>query len=34
LSDRIAVLYRGEIQGIFPTAELSVERIGLLMAGY
>jgi simple sugar transport system ATP-binding protein len=34
LSDRIAVLYKGVIQGIFRKAELSVERIGLLMAGY
>lgn len=34
LSDRIAVMYRGAIQGIFPKTELSIERIGLLMAGY
>jgi simple sugar transport system ATP-binding protein len=34
LSDRIAVIYRGVIQGIFPKAELTTERIGLLMAGY
>ena len=34
LSDRIAVLYKGSIQGIFPRAELTIERIGLLMAGY
>ena len=34
LSDRIAVMYKGAIQGIFPKAELSIERIGLLMAGY
>jgi simple sugar transport system ATP-binding protein len=34
LSDRIAVLYKGSIQGIFPKAELTVERIGLLMAGF
>ncbi|MGA2548122.1 MAG: ABC transporter ATP-binding protein [Rectinemataceae bacterium] len=34
LSDRIAVLYKGAIQGIFPKAELSIEGIGLLMAGY
>jgi len=34
LSDRIAVLYKGSIQGIFKKAELSSEKIGLLMAGY
>jgi general nucleoside transport system ATP-binding protein len=34
LSDRIAVLYQGAIQGIFPRAELTMERIGLQMAGY
>jgi simple sugar transport system ATP-binding protein len=34
LSDRIAVLYKGAIQGIFPKAELTIEGIGLLMAGY
>jgi simple sugar transport system ATP-binding protein len=34
LSDRIAVLYKGVIQGIFKKAELTVEKIGLLMAGY
>jgi ABC-type uncharacterized transport system ATPase subunit len=34
LSDRIAVIYRGVIQGIFLKAELTTEKIGLLMAGY
>lgn len=34
LSDRIAVLYKGKIMGIFKNGELSTEKIGLLMAGY
>lgn len=34
LSDRIIVLYRGEIQGIFNRGELNSEKIGLLMAGF
>jgi simple sugar transport system ATP-binding protein len=34
LSDRIAIFYKGEIQGIYKAKELSSERIGLLMAGY
>lgn len=34
LSDRIAVLYKGVIQGIFDPKELTTEKIGLLMAGY
>ena len=34
LSDRITVLYKGEIQGIYDRAELTTENIGLLMAGY
>jgi ABC-type uncharacterized transport system ATPase subunit len=34
LSDRVAVLYKGEIQGIFDPLELTTEKIGLLMAGY
>ena len=34
LSDRVAVLYKGAIQGIFPKAELTMENIGLQMAGY
>jgi len=33
LSDRIAVMYKGAIMGIHPRDELSMERIGLLMAG-
>ncbi len=34
LSDRIAVIYRGEILGIYKNRELDTEKIGLLMAGY
>ncbi len=34
LSDRIAVLYKGEVQGVFHHDELTTEKIGLLMAGY
>lgn len=34
LSDRITVLYKGEIQGIYDRDELTTEKIGLLMAGY
>ena len=33
LSDRIAVMYRGQIVDIVPAAEASKEYIGLLMAG-
>ncbi|MBC2725697.1 ABC transporter ATP-binding protein [Desulfosporosinus sp.] len=34
LSDRIAILYKGEIQGVFNSSELTTEKIGLLMAGF
>ena len=34
LSDRIAILYKGKIMGIFRNDELTTEKIGLLMAGY
>ena len=34
LSDRIAVIYRGEIVGIYKNQDLDTEKIGLLMAGY
>lgn len=34
LSDRIAVLYKGRIMGIYRNDELTTEKIGLLMAGY
>ncbi len=34
LSDRIAVVYKGKIQGIFDHNDLTIEKIGLLMAGY
>ena len=34
LSDRIAVMYKGEIVGVYKNHELNTEKIGLLMAGY
>ena len=34
LSDRIAVMYKGRIMGIYKNGELTTEKIGLLMAGY
>lgn len=34
LSDRIAVLYKGVVQGVFDRSEIDTEKIGLLMAGY
>lgn len=33
LSDRIAVIFRGEIMGVLPAAEATLEEIGLMMAG-
>lgn len=33
LSDRIAILYRGQILGVFPTSDITLEKVGLLMAG-
>ena len=33
LSDRIAVIYEGEIAGILPAAEATPEKLGLLMGG-
>ena len=33
LSDRIAVIYEGQIRGIIPASEATPERLGLLMAG-
>ena len=33
LSDRIAVIYEGEIVGIVDPAEATREQIGLMMAG-
>ncbi len=33
LSDRIAVIYEGEILDVLPAAEADVERLGLLMSG-
>ncbi len=34
LADRVMILYRGAIKGIVRTSELTIEHIGLLMAGY
>ena len=34
MADRIAVMYKGKIMGIYQNGTLSTERIGLLMAGY
>lgn len=34
LSDRIAVMYKGKIMGIYKNGELTTEKIGLLMAGF
>ncbi|MCG7522545.1 ABC transporter ATP-binding protein [Ruegeria sp. Ofav3-42] len=33
LSDRIAVVFKGEIMGVFRTDEIDIEQVGLLMAG-
>ena len=33
LSDRIAVLYHGELLGPFPVQDVTRERLGLLMTG-
>jgi simple sugar transport system ATP-binding protein len=33
LSDRIAVMYKGQIMGILDAAKASKEELGLLMAG-
>ena len=33
LSDRIAVIYAGRIMGVAPVREVSIEQIGLMMAG-
>jgi simple sugar transport system ATP-binding protein len=33
LSDRIAVLYSGQIIGTIPAAAATAERLGLMMAG-
>ena len=33
LSDRIAVIYEGEIMGVFPAGEADAEQLGLLMSG-
>jgi simple sugar transport system ATP-binding protein len=33
LSDRIAVIYEGQLVGVLPASEASVERLGLMMSG-
>jgi len=33
LSDRIAIIFKGQIMGIFECEEAKIEKIGLLMAG-
>ena len=33
LSDRVAVLYHGQLLGPFPVADVTRERLGLLMTG-
>jgi simple sugar transport system ATP-binding protein len=33
MSDRIAVIYNGEIMGIVRPEEVSIEELGLMMAG-
>lgn len=33
LSDRVAVIYEGQIMGILPSEEADVEQLGLMMAG-
>ncbi len=33
LSDRIAVMYEGEIVGVLPVGEADIERLGLMMSG-
>lgn len=34
LSDRIAIMFKGECIGIYKNGELTTEQVGLLMAGY
>jgi simple sugar transport system ATP-binding protein len=33
ISDRVAVIYDGQIMGEMPAAEADIEKIGLMMAG-
>jgi general nucleoside transport system ATP-binding protein len=33
ISDRIAVIYEGQIMGVFPCEEADLATVGLLMAG-
>ena len=33
LSDRIAVIYEGEIMGVFNSSETDIQSLGMLMAG-
>ncbi len=34
LSDKVAVMYEGEIVGVFKNGELNIDDIGLMMSGY
>jgi len=33
LSDRIAVMYEGEIVGVLPAQDADIEQLGLMMSG-
>ena len=33
MSDRIAVIYEGQIMGVFPAGTVNEEEVGLLMTG-
>ncbi len=33
IADRIAVLFEGQVMGIVPASEASIEQLGLMMAG-
>jgi len=33
LSDRVAVIYEGEIMGVMPAAEARIATVGVMMAG-
>jgi len=33
ISDRIAVLFEGKIMGVFDTNTVTIDRLGMLMAG-
>jgi len=34
LSDRIAVIYEGQIMGVLPACEATPQKLGLLMGGH